>query len=71
MVKPDKTPVLVKILQAEANRQGRTAYWIKQASGISLYTAQKLLAGELNPTAATVEAVAKALGLTIKVEKGH
>ena len=69
MVKPDKIPALARALTAEAARQRRTAYWLKQESGISLSTAQRLLAGDLNPTASTVEAVAKALGMVIKVEK--
>ena len=69
MVKPDKTPQLAKALMEEASRQERTAYWLSRASGISLSCAQRLLAGDLNPTATTVEAVAAALGLTIKVEK--
>ena len=71
MVKPDKIPALAKALTAEAHKQGRTSYWLKQESGIPLSTAQRLLAGDLNPTASTIEAVAKALGLTIKVEKSE
>ena len=69
MVKPDKIPLLAKSLQAEAARQGRTAYWLKHTAGISLFTAQRLLAGDLNPTASTIENVAKVLGLTVKVER--
>ena len=71
MVKPKKIPHLAKTLSQEASKQGRTAYWLKQEAGIPLATAQRLLAGDLNPTASTVEAVAKALGLVIKVEKGN
>ena len=69
MVKPDKIPQLAKALMTEASRQERTAYWLSRASGISLSCAQRLLAGDLNPTATTIEAVAKALGLAIRVEK--
>ena len=69
MVKPDKIPALAKAMKSEANRQERTAYWLKQNAGIPLSTAQRLLAGDLNPTASTVEAVAKALGLAIRVER--
>ncbi len=69
MVKPDKIPALAKALRLEANNQERSAYWLKQNAGIPLSTAQRLLAGDLNPTASTVETVAEALGLSIEVKK--
>ncbi len=69
MVKPDKIPAFVRLLAAEAKRQGWTAYRIKQESGIPVSTAARLLAGDLNPTAATCDALAKALGLVIEVRK--
>jgi len=65
MVKPDKTPLFVRSVVTEARRQGWTAYRISQESGIPVSTARRLLGGELNPTASTIDAVAKALGQQI------
>lgn len=69
MTKPKKSATFIRPIIAEAKRRGWTAYRLKLAAGIPLSTAQRLLANDLNPTASTVEAVAKALGLTITVAK--
>ena len=61
-------PVLLK-LRKEAEKQGLTAYALAKITGHSISTCQRVLNGEVSPSLATVEAVAKALGLAIKVEK--
>ncbi len=69
MVKPDSLPPFVREIMAEAKRQGWTAYRFKRDGVMSLSAAQRFLAGDLNPTASTCEAVAKALGLVIEARK--
>jgi predicted transcriptional regulator len=69
MVRPNKLPSFVKELLAEAKRQDVTAYRLAKDAGVPLATAHRLLAGDLNPTASTLEAIAKALGVAIKVDK--
>lgn len=69
MVKPDRLPAFVRDLAAEAKRQGITASALSRSAKVPLGTAQRLLAGDLNPTASTVEQIARALGLVVKVER--
>lgn len=69
MVRPDRLPAFIKELAAIAKRDGVTGYRLAKDAGIQLATAQRFLAGDLNPTASTVEAIAKALGVAIKVER--
>ena len=69
MVKPDKLPPFVRALVAEAKRQEWTTYRFKHAGVMSASAALRFLAGDLNPTASTCEAIAKALGLTITLER--
>ena len=52
----------------EARRQKSTGYGLQKATGLPLSTVQRFLAAEVSPTVATLEAVAKALGLVVKVE---
>lgn len=67
--KPQRlSPVIAQIRQ-EAERQGKTAYALAQATGHSISSMQRMLAGEVSPSLATLEAVASALGLRITVEK--
>lgn len=55
---------------AEVKRQGISGYALTKASGLTLSTVQRFMAGENSPTIATLEAIAKALGLAIEVRKG-
>jgi len=67
---PPKTPgTIVSAIQAEAKRQGVTAYRLAKDTGLRLHTCQRILAGDGSPTVATVEAVVKALGLVIDVRR--
>lgn len=53
-------------------RQGEVARgeWANGAeSGVTLRTAQRLLADDLNPTASTGEVIAKALEVNIRIER--
>ena len=68
MVKPEKNAAHVSQLIAEANRREWSPYKLKAEAGVTLRTAQRFLAGDLNPTASTVEAIALALGMRIKAE---
>lgn len=68
MVKPEKLPPFVKELMATAKRDAVTAYRLAKDAGVPLSSAQRFLAGDLNPTASTVEAIAKALGMVVRVE---
>jgi DNA-binding phage protein len=69
MAKPRKIPAFVRELAAEARRQGMTAYALQKESGVPIATAHRLMAGDLNPTASTIAAVATALGLTITFQR--
>lgn len=68
MVKPDKLPAFVRTLIATAHEQGLTSYKLKRDGVMSLSAAQRFLAGDLNPTASTCEAIAQALGMTIEAK---
>ncbi|HAT10363.1 MAG TPA: hypothetical protein DCS97_07165 [Planctomycetes bacterium] len=69
MVKPDRSAAFVRTLVSEARKQGVSAYRLKQDGVLSLSQAQRFLAGDLNPTASTCEAIAKALGVVIEVRQ--
>lgn len=69
MVKPEKLPAFVKELMAAAKRDGVTAYRLAKDAMVPLSSAQRFLAGDLNPTASTIESIAKALGMVVKVER--
>ena len=66
---PSKPSNLHAAVLVEAKRQKITGYALQKATALPLSTIQRFLAAEVSPTVATVEAVAKALGLAIKVEK--
>ena len=68
-VRPDKLPAFIKELVAVAKRDGVTGYRLAKDADIQLATAQRFLASDLNPTASTVESIAKALGMVVKVER--
>jgi transcriptional regulator with XRE-family HTH domain len=69
MVRPDKMPPFVRELTSEAKRQRLTGYKLAKDAGIPLSTAQRFLAGNLNPTASTLESIARSLGVAIRVER--
>lgn len=69
MVKPDRLPAFVRDLATEAKRQGVTASALSRNAKVPLGTAQRLMAGDLNPTASTVESIAKALGVVVRMER--
>jgi len=62
------SPVIEAIRKA-ASEQGVTAYALAKSTGHSNSTIQRFLAGEVSPSLATVEAIAKALGLVVDVRK--
>lgn len=68
MVKPDRLPPFVRALIAEAKRQDCTAYRLMRDKVMSASAATRFLAGDLNPTASTCEAIAQALGMTIEAK---
>ena len=71
MVKPDRLPPFVRALVAEAKRQDFTAYRLMRDKVMSASAATRFLAGDLNPTAATCEAIAQALGMTIELRQNE
>lgn len=69
-MKPSEiTSRTVLAIQREAKRQESTAYGLAKATGLRVYTVTRFLVGQGSPTIDTVERIAKALGLTITVEK--
>jgi DNA-binding phage protein len=63
----DRLSPVLRAIQAEAKRQKVTAYRLAQLTGLRVDTTTRLLAGKGNPTLSTVEQVAKALGLQVRV----
>jgi DNA-binding phage protein len=61
------SPVLIR-LRERAKKQGITAYALAQLTGHSISTCQRTLDGEVSPSLATVEAVAKALGMRVALQ---
>jgi transcriptional regulator with XRE-family HTH domain len=59
---------IVDAIRAEMKRQGVTGYRLAKDAGIRVYTVQRLIAGIGSPTLATLEAVAMALRMTLKIE---
>ncbi|MBA3698875.1 MAG: helix-turn-helix transcriptional regulator [Planctomycetes bacterium] len=67
---PPATPSSVIVaLAREAKRLGLTAYAIAKTSELPVSTVQRALDGLTSPTLVTVEAVADALGMEIKVQR--
>ena len=62
---------VVSEIHAEIRRQRLTSYALAQKTGLRISTMQRLMAGEGSPTIATLDVVALALGLKIKVEVIH
>lgn len=62
------SPILKKLREA-AREHGLTAYALAKVTGHSISTCQRAMDGEVSPSLATVEAIAKALGHVIKLEK--
>jgi len=60
---------LVEAIRAEMKRQGISGYRLAKDAGIRAYTVQRLIAGTGSPTLATLEAVAKALGLVLSLNR--
>ena len=57
---------LVLCIKAEARDRGWTAYRLAQETRLSVTTMQRLFTGVGSPTLDTLDAVAKALDITIK-----
>jgi DNA-binding phage protein len=68
---PSTISTLHREVLEEVRHQGATGYALAQKTGLPTSTMHRFLDGQGSPTLATVEAVAKALGLVIKVEKGN
>lgn len=66
---PSKPSDLHAAVLAEALRQKATGYGLQKATGLTLSTVQRFLGAEVSPTVATLEAIAKALGLVIEIRK--
>jgi len=69
MKQTEVTSSTVRAIQKAAKNQKATAYGLAKSTGLRVYTVSRFLAGEGSPTIDTVERIAKALGLVIKVEK--
>ena len=69
MPKPQKIPIFIRELAAEAKRQGMTAYSLHKDSGVPIATAHRFMIGNLNPTASTIHTIAKTLGLTVTFQR--
>lgn len=67
-IPPRKISAALKVLAAEAKRRGLTAYALAKQTGLGINTIQRALDGEVSPSLATLEAIAKALGMVVKVE---
>ncbi len=66
---PATTSPLHAAVLEEIHRQQITGYRLQKESGLPLRTIQRFIGAEVSPTVATLETIAKALGLIIKVEK--
>jgi len=67
---PPKSPSVVLLtIRKEAKARDLTAYALAKETGLGVNTIQRMLDGVVSPSLNTLEAVAAALGLTIKVEK--
>jgi len=66
---PERTSPVVRVIQAEAKQRGTTAYGLAKTTGLRVDTTTRLLAGKGNPTLATLEVVAKAMGLRLRMER--
>lgn len=66
---PTKVSPVVQAMQDEAKRRKLTAYGLAKATGLRIQTMQRLLAGKGSPTLTTLEAVAAALELQLKVDR--
>jgi DNA-binding phage protein len=66
---PKKISQAMATLAAAAEERGLTAYAIAKTCGLSIPAVQRALDGKVSPTLATVEAIAKALGMVVKVER--
>lgn len=64
-----KTSPVIAAIQREIVRRKLSLYALAKVSGAKHYTLRRLMADEGSPTLATLEAVAKALGLAIRVER--
>jgi DNA-binding phage protein len=67
---PPKTiSPIVAAIQREAKRQGLTGYSLRKATNLPLRTVQRFLRAEGSPTLATVETIAKAVGVVLRAER--
>jgi len=67
---PPKSPSVVLLtIRKEAKARDLTAYALAKETGLGVNTIQRMLDGVVSPSLNTLEAVAKALGLAIRVEK--
>lgn len=65
---PVKPSPVHRAILAEVKRVKLSGYALQKATGMPLRTVQRFINGEGSPTLATVETVAAALGLVVKVE---
>jgi len=66
---PQSPSVVLVIIRKEAMRRELTAYALARETGLGINTVQRMLDGVVSPSLNTLEVVAKALGLAIKVER--
>lgn len=66
---PKKISQIMAALAAKAQERELTAYAIAKSCGLSIPAVQRALDGKVSPTLGTVEAIAKALGMVVKVEE--
>lgn len=68
---PSSTKIspIVAMLAQEAKRQNLTAYGLAATTGLSIPTITRVLTGTASPTLASIEVIAKALGMVVKLER--
>jgi DNA-binding phage protein len=62
---PEIMSQVIRSLQAEAERKELTSYALAKLMGLNHTTIDRALSGDVSPTLATVEAIAKALEFTV------
>lgn len=68
-LRKDNVSPVVLAIRSQMKKRGMSAYRLAQDSGVRSYTVQRLIKGTGSPTLATLEAVAKALGMTIEAKE--
>jgi transcriptional regulator with XRE-family HTH domain len=65
---PAETSAVLQYIQKTIKKQGFTAYSLSKKTGLGISTVQRVIDSEVSPSLATLETIAKALGLVIEVK---